>query len=81
MQYAQPFGNTNPNADYVNGNPATATPGSIIPAAAVEAPQREIVNCLDTQAGACSPDPAIIGQPYLAGHHQKIWRPHSAQHR
>ena len=54
----------NPNASYVNGNPATATPGSIIPAAAVEAAQREIVNCI-VQAGL-TPDPANLNQLWPA---------------
>lgn len=45
MQYNQPFDQqSNPNAPYTNGNPATGTQGSIVPAAAVEYPQREIVN-------------------------------------
>lgn len=43
MKYTQPYGNADPNAPYVNGNPATGTPGSIIPAGAVEPAQREIV--------------------------------------
>jgi hypothetical protein len=64
MQYTQPYGNVNPNASYVNGNPATGTPGSIIPAAAVEAAQREIINCI-TQAGL-SPDPANLTQLWQA---------------
>jgi hypothetical protein len=54
----------NPNAPYVNGNPATATPGSIIPAAAIEATQREIVNCI-VQAGL-APDPANLTQLWQA---------------
>lgn len=64
MQYTQPYGNVDPNASYVNGNPATATPGSIPPAAAIEAPQREIVHCL-TQAGL-SPDPNNLTQLWQA---------------
>jgi hypothetical protein len=64
MQYTQPYGNVNPNAGYVNGNPATGTPGSIIPAAAAEAAQREIVNCI-TQAGL-APDPANLTQLWQA---------------
>jgi hypothetical protein len=64
MQYTQPYGNTNPNASYLNGNPATGSPGSIIPAAAVEAAQREIVNCI-TEAGL-TPDPANLGQLWAA---------------
>lgn len=50
MQYTQPYGNVNPNAPYVNANPATATQGSIIPATAIEATQREIINAI-TSAG------------------------------
>jgi hypothetical protein len=64
MQYTQPYGNVNPNAGYINGNPATGTPGSIIPAAAVEAAQREIVNCI-TEAGL-TPDPANLTQLWAA---------------
>lgn len=44
MQYNQPYDQaSNPNAPYVNGNPAVGVQGSIIPAAAVEYPQRELV--------------------------------------
>jgi hypothetical protein len=64
MQYTQPFGIVDPNAGYVNGNPATGTQGSIPPAAALEATQREIVNCI-VQAGL-SPDPANLGQLWQA---------------
>jgi hypothetical protein len=51
MQYNQPFDQPgSPNAAFVNGNPGTGTPGSIPPAAAIEYPQREIVNVI-TDAG------------------------------
>src|ERR1035437_10819759 len=44
MLYNQPFDQpSSPNAGYVNGNPATGTPGSIPPAPSIELPQREIV--------------------------------------
>jgi hypothetical protein len=56
VQYTQPYGVTDPNASFVNGNPATGQQGSIIPAAAVEAPQREIVNVI-TAAGL-TPSPS-----------------------
>ena len=47
MQYNGPFDQpTNPNASYVNGNPATGTQGSIPPAASIEFDQREIVNVI-----------------------------------
>jgi hypothetical protein len=43
MRYQQPYGVTDINAPYVNGNPAAGIQGSIPPAAAFEQPQREIV--------------------------------------
>jgi hypothetical protein len=46
MKYEQPFGVSDPNASYINGNPSTGTMGSIPPAASIENPQREIVNLL-----------------------------------
>jgi hypothetical protein len=49
MDYNQPYG-TPAGSPYVNGNPATGVQGSIPPAAAFEAPQREIVNLI-TKAG------------------------------
>ncbi|TWB19525.1 hypothetical protein FBZ99_101298 [Rhizobium sp. ERR 1071] len=51
MQYVQPYDQpSNPNAPYVNGNPSAGIQGSIIPAGAVENPQREIVSVI-TLAG------------------------------
>ena len=46
MQYNQPYGVSDPNAPYINGNPSTGTMGSIPPAASIEYPQREIVNLI-----------------------------------
>jgi hypothetical protein len=43
MKYEQPYGVTDPNASYINGNPAAGIQGSIPPAAAFENPMREIV--------------------------------------
>ncbi len=43
MKYNQPYGVSDPNAPYTNGNPSTGTMGSIPPAASIEYPQREIV--------------------------------------
>ena len=45
MKYYQPYGNGDANAPFINGNPAAGIQGSIVPAGAVEFPQREIVNC------------------------------------
>lgn len=50
MKYTQPLNETNPNASYVNADPAQGKQGSIIPAGAIENPQREIVNAI-TAAG------------------------------
>jgi len=44
LKYNAPFGNSNDDAGYVNGNPETGVAGSIPPAASIEYPQREIVN-------------------------------------
>ena len=44
MKYAPPYGSTDSDASYINGTPSSR--GSVIPAAAVENPQREIVNAL-----------------------------------
>lgn len=44
MQYNAPYANPGANGAYVDGNPGLGIPPSIIPAAAVEYTQREIVN-------------------------------------
>lgn len=44
MRYQQPYGISDPNASYINGNPAAGIEGSIPPAAAFEQPQRELAN-------------------------------------
>jgi hypothetical protein len=46
VKYQQPYGVSDPNAAYINGNPSTGTMGSIPPAASIEFPQREIVNLI-----------------------------------
>lgn len=48
MKYNQPFGITDPNAPYINGDPQTGTMGSIPPAASIEYPQREIVAAISS---------------------------------
>lgn len=49
MKYTPPL-NEEEDASYVNGDPSTGLTGSIIPAGALENPQREIVNTI-TSAG------------------------------
>jgi hypothetical protein len=61
MKYVQPFGISDPNAPYINGDPSTGTAGSIPPAASIEYPQREIVNLI-ADAGRASPDNSDLHQ-------------------
>ena len=60
MQYNQPYGVSDPNAPYINGNPSTGTMGSIPPAASIEFPQREIVNFI--KDSGLTPDNADLAQ-------------------
>jgi hypothetical protein len=61
MKYNQPFDQpSNPNAPYVDGNPAAGIQGSIVPAAAIEYDQREIVNTIS--AVGLSPTNADLTQ-------------------
>ena len=60
MKYNQPYGISDPEAPYINGNPSTGTMGSIPPAASIEHPQREIVDII--KRGGLTPDTADLGQ-------------------
>src|SRR6516164_4361822 len=47
MQYNQPWDQpTNPNAPYIDGNPAAGIQGSIVPAHGIEYDQREVVEVI-----------------------------------
>jgi hypothetical protein len=46
MKYNQPYGVSDTNAGYVNGNPAAGIQGSIPPAESIEYDQREVVNVI-----------------------------------
>ena len=46
MKYVPPLGAADPNASYHDGNPEAGILGSIVPAAAIERPQREILSVL-----------------------------------
>ena len=50
MKYNQPYGISDPNAPYINGDPSVGRAGSIPPAASIEYPQREIVNLINDVA-------------------------------
>ena len=61
MKYNQPLDQeNNPDGSYTDGNPAAGVNGSIIPAAAVEFPQREIVNYI--KYTGLEPDDANLTQ-------------------
>lgn len=47
MKYNQPYGITDPEAAYINGDPSVGRQGSIIPGEAVEFPQRELVAVIE----------------------------------
>lgn len=47
MKYVQPWGISDPDASYINGDPSIARKGSIPPAAAFEHPMRELVEIID----------------------------------
>lgn len=71
MKYQAPYGVTDPNAIYINGNPATGVKGSIPPAASIEFPQREIVNFI-TDSGI-TPDDGDLHQLSRAVQCGKVW--------
>jgi hypothetical protein len=61
MKYNQPYGVSDPNGPYINGDPSIGRAGSIPPAASIEYPQREIVNYI-TDANKMTPDNADLHQ-------------------
>ena len=60
MRYQPPFGVADPNASYVNGNPAEGIKGSIPPAQAIEYPQRELINLISY--GGITPSDTDLAQ-------------------
>jgi hypothetical protein len=63
MKYTQPPG-TPDNSIYIDFNPAAGIEGSVVPAAAIEAPQRELVNVIE-EAGLV-PNDGDLTQVYQA---------------
>jgi hypothetical protein len=61
MKYNQPYGVSDPNAVYINGDPSVGQAGSIPPAASIEYPQREIVNLI-TDVNIAPPDNSDLHQ-------------------
>lgn len=64
MKYQPPYGSTDPDASFVDGNPALGIEGSPVPAKAFEHPQRELVDLI-TRAGL-EPSETDLGQVYKA---------------
>lgn len=60
MKYQKPYGVTDPDAAYVNGDPSIARQGSIPPGEAIEHPQRELVDLI-TRSGL-APSETDLGQ-------------------
>jgi hypothetical protein len=60
MKYVQPYGITDPDAPYINGDPSQAKMGSIPPAEAFEHPMRELVHIITDSS--LVPDPADLEQ-------------------
>jgi hypothetical protein len=59
MKYQPPYGITDPNGPYINGDPSIGRAGSIPPAAAIELPQREIVAMI-TKGGLSPSDGDLV---------------------
>ncbi len=59
MKYSPPVGGQ-PNDSYIDGNPANGTEGSAVPAAAIEAPQREILAVIE--AAGIVPSNGVLTQ-------------------
>ena len=56
MKYQPPYGQPDPNASYVNGDPSRGIQGSIPPAAAFEQPMREVVGVIEKSGFTQSDD-------------------------
>jgi hypothetical protein len=61
MKYNAPYGVSDPNAAYINGDPSVGRAGSIPPAESIEYPQREIVNLI-ADANLATPDNGDLHQ-------------------
>jgi len=70
MKYQPPYGVTDPDAPYINGNPAAGIEGSIPPAAAFEYPMREIVHLI--QANDYVPSDSDLNQLLMSVRRQFV---------
>lgn len=75
MRYEQPWDQPNypnpPGADYIDGNQAAGIEGSIVPAAAVENPQRELVQLI-TDVGLQTPTAKDLTQVSYATRFMRV---------
>ncbi|MCA1419502.1 hypothetical protein [Bradyrhizobium sp. BRP23] len=72
MKYNQPYGISDPNGPYINGDPSIGRAGSIPPAESIEFPQREIVNLI-SDVNLFAPDNADLRQLGKSIQSQKLW--------
>ena len=70
MKYVQPYGISDADAPYINGDPSIARQGSIPPAAAFEHPMREIVGVI--QKNGLPPNSADLLQLVKGTRSQKV---------
>lgn len=70
MKYQPPYGINDPEAPYINGDPSIGRQGSIIPAGAVEYPQREVIAAIE--ASKQTPDDASLSQLLYAIRGQRM---------
>lgn len=67
MKYHPPFGSADPDAPYVDKNVPGAVRGSAVPAAAIELPQREIVDFIDKAGLTPTDDNYQLAQAVQSG--------------
>ena len=70
MKYWQPYGITDPDASYINGDPSIGRQGSIPPAGSIEQDQREIVNTI--LAAGLEPSETSVQQLLFAVRSQRM---------
>jgi hypothetical protein len=70
MKYWQPYGISDPDAPYINGDPSIGRQGSIPPAGSIEQDQREIVNTI--KGAGMEPTASSVQQLLLAIRSQRM---------
>jgi hypothetical protein len=72
MRYNPPYGISDPEGPYINGDPSVGRAGSIPPAESIEYPQREIVNLIK-DTNLATPDNGDLRQLGKAIQSHKLW--------